>query len=270
MLEQGGRTDKFHKAVIVNYKSLIYWKIGSINNPPQEVTKMKLSIIIPMYNEASTIEAVLDKIVQVELAGIEKEIIVVDDGSTDESLELVKHSRLTETDLLKVYASPINLGKGAAVRCGFRFTTGNIILIQDADLELNPQEYKKLLAPILANETQVVYGSRFKQVNHNIPLKSRLANKFLTTLTNILFKGRLTDMETAYKVFKSDVIKHIRLKRVSFDFEPEITAKLLKAGYDIYEVPVSYNPRSTYEGKKINWRDGLEAIWTLIVCRLFD
>ena len=231
---------------------------------------MKLSVVIPVHNEASTIEEVLDKVVAVKLDGIEKEIIVADDGSTDGSLELVQHSRLAQAELVKVYASPVNFGKGAAVRHGFMRATGDIILIQDADLELDPEEYQYLLAPILAGQCQVVYGSRFKQTNKRIPLVSRVANKFLTMLTNLLFKGHLTDMETAYKVFKADVLKQIKLKRVGFDFEPEITAKLLKAGYQIHEVPISYNPRTSYEGKKIGYRDGLEAIWTLIVCRFFD
>lgn len=231
---------------------------------------MKLSVVIPVHNEASTIEEVLDKVVAVKLDGIEKEIIVADDGSTDGSLELVQHSRLAQAELVKVYASPVNFGKGAAVRHGFMRATGDIILIQDADLELDPQEYHYLLAPILAGECQVVYGSRFKKANTRIPFISRVANNFLTMLTNLLFKGHLTDMETAYKVFRAEVLKGIKLKRVGFDFEPEITAKLLKAGYKIHEVPISYNPRTSYEGKKIGYRDGLEAIWTLIVCRFFD
>jgi len=232
---------------------------------------MKLTVIIPMYNEASTIEEVLAKVVGVELPGIEKEIIVADDGSTDGSLELVQRSRLTQVDLFKVYASPVNLGKGAAVRGGLKFATGEVILIQDADLELDPQEYSKLLAPILGGQQQVVYGSRFLKKNHsNISRKSLLANQFLTRLTNLLFRSRLTDMETAYKVFRAEVLRGIKLKRVGFDFEPEITAKILKAGYGIYEIPVSYNPRTSYEVKKINWRYGLEAIWTLVVCCLID
>ena len=231
---------------------------------------MKLSVVIPVHNEASTIEEVLDKVVAVKLDGIDKEIIVADDGSTDGSLELVQHSHLAQAELVKVYASPVNFGKGAAVRHGFMRATGDIILIQDADLELDPQEYQYLLAPILAGQCEVVYGSRFKQANKRIPFVSRVANNFLTMLTNLLFKGHLTDMETAYKVFKADVLKQIKLKRVGFDFEPEITAKLLKAGYQIHEVPVSYNPRTSYEGKKIGYRDGLEAIWTLLVCRFFD
>jgi glycosyltransferase involved in cell wall biosynthesis len=231
---------------------------------------VKLSVVIPVHNEASTIEEVLEKVLAVELEGIEKEIIVADDGSTDGSLELVQRFRLAQADLVKVYASPVNFGKGAAVRYGFKMATGDIVLIQDADLELDPQEYGRLLAPILAGQSQVVYGSRFKQSDNKVPLVSRWANQFLTLLTNLLFGGRLTDMETAYKVFRAEVLQQIKLKRVGFDFEPEITAKLLKAGYQIQEVPISYNPRTSYEGKKIGWRDGLEAIWTLITCRLFN
>jgi len=231
---------------------------------------VKLSVVIPVHNEASTIEEVLEKVLAVELSGIEKEIIVADDGSTDGSLELVQRFRLAQADLVKVYTSPVNFGKGAAVRYGFKMATGDIVLIQDADLELDPQEYGRLLAPILAGQAQVVYGSRFKQNGNKVPLVSRWANQFLTLLTNLLFGGRLTDMETAYKVFRAEVLQQIKLKRVGFDFEPEITAKLLKAGYQIQEVPISYNPRTSYEGKKIGWRDGLEAIWTLITCRLFN
>ncbi len=231
---------------------------------------MKLSVVIPVYNEASTIEEVLDKVADVQLDDIEKEIIVADDGSTDGSLELVQRSQWAQADLVKVYAAPVNFGKGAAVRAGFSFATGDIVLIQDADLELNPQEYDRLLAPILAGECDVVYGSRFKAANSNISKKTVVANKFLTSLTNLLFHGHLTDMETAYKVFKADVLKSIKLKRVGFDFEPEITAKLLKTGYKIKEVPISYNPRTTVEGKKIGWKDGIEAIYTLFICRFFD
>jgi glycosyltransferase involved in cell wall biosynthesis len=230
---------------------------------------VKLSVVIPVHNEASTIEEVLEKVLAVKLDGIEKEIIVADDGSTDGSLELVQRVHLAQADLVKVYASPVNFGKGAAVRYGFKMATGDIILIQDADLELDPQEYGQLLAPILAGQCKVVYGSRFKQTSNKIPFVSRWANRFLTVLTNLLFGGHLTDMETAYKVFRVEVLQDIKLKRVGFDFEPEITAKLLKAGYRIHEVPISYNPRTSYEGKKIGWRDGLEAIWTLVTCRLF-
>lgn len=232
---------------------------------------MKLSIVIPVYNEESTIEEVLAQVIAVELRdGLEKEIVVVDDGSTDGSLEAIHRTQLAQGELVKVHASPINFGKGAAVRLGFRFATGDIILIQDADLELSPQEYNRLLAPILSGEADVVYGSRFRQNNQHIPLKARLANRFLTWLTNGLFRGRITDMETAYKVFRAEVLQQFRLKRVSFDFEPEITAKILKAGYRIHEIPIAYNPRTSYEGKKIRWQDGVEAIWTLLACRFFE
>lgn len=210
------------------------------------------------------------EVAAVQIEGIEKEIIVVDDGSTDGSLELVQRSYLAQSDLIKVYASPVNMGKGSAVRCGFKFASGDIILIQDADAELSPQEYGKLLVPILSGEAKIVYGSRFKERGNRMPLKTLVANKFLTMLTNLLFNGRLSDMETAYKVFRAEALKTIKLKRVGFDFEPEITAKFLKSGHKIAEVPVSYTPRTSYEGKKINWRDGLEAIWTLLSCRLFD
>ncbi|MFN8457602.1 MAG: glycosyltransferase family 2 protein [Anaerolineae bacterium] len=223
-----------------------------------------LSIVIPVYNEQSTIKEVIERVLAVELADIQKEIIISDDGSTDGSVEIIERERLAHSDLVKVHASIINLGKGAAVRFGFKYASGDIIIIQDADLELNPNEYVKLLQPILEGRTDVVYGSRFKTQNRNIPLKTRLANHFLTTLANLLYGSRLTDMQTAYKVFRSDVIKSLRLRCVGFDIDPEITAKLLKAGYTIHEVPISYNPRTAQEGKKISWRDGIEAIYTLL------
>jgi glycosyltransferase involved in cell wall biosynthesis len=163
--------------------------------------------------------------------------------------------------------NPINLGKGAAVRHGLSVATGDILLVQDADLELNPSEYGKLLAPILAGQTDVVYGSRFLQATARIPRRTRLANRALTTLTNVLFGGRLTDMETAYKVFRRDVIRSIRLRAVGFDFEPEVTARLLLARYRIVEVPIGYEPRTADEGKTIGWVDGVDAIYMLFKCR---
>lgn len=223
-----------------------------------------LSIVIPVYNEQSTIKEVIERVLAVDLAGIQKEIIISDDGSTDGSVEIIERERLAHSDLVTVHASVINLGKGAAIRFGFKYASGDIIIIQDADLELDPNEYVKLLQPILAGRAEVVYGSRFKARNGNIALKTRLANRFLTGLTNLLFGSRLTDMETAYKVFRADVIKSLRLRCVGFDIEPEITAKLLQAGYTIHEVPISYNPRTAQEGKKISWRDGVEAIYTLL------
>jgi glycosyltransferase involved in cell wall biosynthesis len=227
----------------------------------------KLSIIIPVYNEQSTIKEVIDQVVKVDLNPIQKEIIIYDDGSTDASLEIIKHEQLAHSDIVKVYASTTNLGKGAAIRFGFRHATGDVIIIQDADLELNPREYADLIRPILNGQTNVVYGSRFKDKNKSVPLKTRLANRILTSLTNLLYGSHLTDMETAYKVFRADVIKTLQLRCAGFDIEPEITARLLRAGHSIYEVPVAYDPRTSQEGKKISWRDGIEAIYTLAKCR---
>ena len=169
---------------------------------------------------------------------------------------------------MRVLHSPINLGKGAAVRLGLQHATGDVLLTQDADLELDPEEYGKLLAPIINDSALVVYGSRFQQPNKAISFRTRFANRSLTMLTNVLFGGRLTDMETGYKAFRREVLKKVRLRCVGFDFEPEITAKLLLAGYKIAEVPIGYSPRRVDEGKKIRWVDGLDAVYVLFKCRL--
>lgn len=227
----------------------------------------KLSIVIPVYNEQSTIKEVIDRVLEVDLGPIRKEVIISDDCSTDGSIEIIEREHSKHSDIIKVHTSVINLGKGAAIRFGFKYATGDIVIIQDADLELDPCEYVDLIQPILNRQADVVYGSRFKGQNKGIPLKTRLVNRFLTSLTNLLYGSHLTDMETAYKVFKAEVIKNLRLRCVGFDIEPEITAKLLKAGYSIYEVPIAYNPRTTQEGKKISWPDGVEAIYTLLKCR---
>lgn len=229
---------------------------------------MKLSVIIPVYNEEMTIGELLDRVTRVDVGDLEMEIIVANDGSTDTSELIIESRRSARPELIRVCSTPINLGKGAAVRLGLHHANGDIILIQDADLELNPDEYHLLLKPILNQESDVVYGSRFlNRKRQGIPLRTRLANRFLTSLTNFLFRGRLSDMETAYKVFRRDVIKCLRLRCVHFDFEPEITGHLLKAGHRIVEVPISYNPRRADEGKKISWVDGVEAIYTLLRVR---
>ncbi len=169
---------------------------------------------------------------------------------------------------MHVYHSPINLGKGAAVRMGLAFATGDVLLIQDADLELDPAEYTRLLEPILTGRADVVYGSRFLFRTNRVTAKTRVANRLLTTLTNVLFGGRLTDMETAYKVMRKEALEGLRLRCVGFDIEPELTARLLRAGRRIVEVPISYSPRTEDEGKKMRWIDGVDAIYTLLKCRL--
>ena len=231
--------------------------------------KIKLSVIIPVYNEQSTIAEVIDRVHAVEVPGLQKEIIVADDGSRDSSVSIINAYHKKYPNVIKVHTSLINLGKGAAIRFGLEFATGDIILIQDADLELNPEEYPQLLEPILRGETDVVYGSRFRRRANKIPFKTRIANWVLTQFTNLLYDSKLTDMATAYKVFRAQVIKGLTLRSARFEFEPEVTAKLLLSGYNIVEVPISYDPRSIAEGKKIGWFDGIEYIYTLFKYRFF-
>ena len=229
---------------------------------------MKLSIIVPVYNEQRTINEVIERVLAVDLGAIEREVIIANDGSYDDTRKVIDARGWLSDPRVRLCENPINLGKGAAVRHGVSVATGDILLVQDADLELNPAEYGKLLAPILAGQTDVVYGSRFLQAAAGIPRRTRIANRVLTTLTNILFGGRLTDMETAYKVFRRDVIRSIRLRAVGFDFEPEVTARLLLAGHKIVEVPIGYEPRTADEGKTIGWVDGFDAVYALVKCRL--
>jgi dolichol-phosphate mannosyltransferase len=228
---------------------------------------MKLSIIIPVYNEEQTIGTVVERVRAVNLDGIEKEIVVANDGSDDGTQRAIEAMPTGGPTPLSVHESPINLGKGAAIRLGLKYATGDVILIQDADLELDPNEYGALLAPILEGAS-VVYGSRFLRRIEGISARTRVANRMLTWLTNVLYLARLTDMETGYKVFRREVLGKIKLRAVGFDFEPELTAKLLLAGYRIVEIPITYNPRRRDEGKKIRWVDGLDAAYTLIKYRL--
>lgn len=226
---------------------------------------MKLSVIIPIYNEESTIREVLAK---VRAVAVPKEIIIVDDGSTDHTAEILREEEQKD-EITVVYNSLINIGKGAAVRIGIEHVTGDIVVIQDADLELEPSEYVKLIQPILKGEADVVYGSRFKEKGRGT-LVQIMANTILTVVTNMLYGTRITDMETAYKVFRADVLKSIRLKCTGFEFEPEITAKISRTGYTIQEIPIAYHPRTTEEGKKIRWWDGVIALYCLCKYKFLD
>jgi glycosyltransferase involved in cell wall biosynthesis len=229
---------------------------------------MRLSVIIPVYNEEQTIQEVLERVAAVDLGGIEIEIVIANDGSTDGTRRAIDERRLPPALPVHVYHSPINLGKGAAVRMGLAFASGDVLLIQDADLELDPAEYTQLLAPILEGRADVVYGSRFLSPTSTVPLKARTANRVLTILTNVLFGGRLTDMETAYKVMRREALDGLRLRCVGFDIEPELTARLLRAGRRIVEVPISYNPRRVDEGKRCDGSMAWTPSITLVKCRL--
>ncbi len=224
-----------------------------------------LTIIVPVYNEESTIAEVISRINQTELP-IAKEIIVIDDGSSDRTTNILSN----EKDITRLYSTPVNVGKGAAVRIGLTLAEGDIFLIQDADLELNPDEYGQLIQPILDGSTEVVYGSRFLKKNNKVAKSRLIANRFLTSITNILFHSKLTDMETAYKVFTSNVANRLVLRANRFEIEPEITARICLQGFEIKEVPISYSPRTKSEGKKINWRDGVRAILMLFRCYFSD
>ena len=231
---------------------------------------MKLSIIIPVYNEEKTILKVLDKVKKVKLNDITKEIILVDDFSTDGTKNIL--SELKDSSL-KIFFHQKNHGKGAAIRTALKHATGDIIIIQDADLEYEPEEYPKLLEPIIENETKVVYGSRLKAIRKNIKNMYKLhyiGNTVLTLMTNLLYGSMISDMETCYKVFRKEVIKDMKLKAKRFDFEPEITAKILKKGYKIKEVPINFVGRKFDEGKKITWKDGIKALYYLIKYRFVD
>lgn len=223
---------------------------------------VKLSVIIAVYNEATTVGEVIDRVFEVPL---DTEIIVVDDGSTDRSLE---HVRERGTKVRFVHEGRVNQGKGTAIRIGLTYATGDLVILQDADLELDPAEYERLVAPIVRGETDVVFGSRFLRRTPGIALKTRLQNRAIALLTNLLYGSRLSDVTTAYRVFRAEVIRDVRLESRRFEIESEITAKLLRLGHRIVEVPVSYRPRTSAEGKKIRWTDGVSAALALLRWRL--
>jgi glycosyltransferase involved in cell wall biosynthesis len=227
---------------------------------------MKLSVVIPVFNERATILSLIQSVQSVE---IPKEIIVVDDFSTDGTREVLRG--LDSNVGVKVLFQPRNMGKGAALRAGFESVTGDIVIIQDADLEYDPAEYPNLIQPILAGKADVVYGSRFLGGPHRVLLFwHSVGNSFLTMFSNMLTDLNLTDMETCYKVFRADILKRVRLRENRFGFEPEFTAKVARARCRIYEVPISYSGRDYSEGKKIGWKDGVAAIYFILKYRFVD
>ncbi len=251
----------------------------------QDKGSPKLSVIMPVYNERATIEKILER---VQAAEIDKEIIVVDDGSTDGTreflqalaraatahnpgvMELPQTGSLLHTDNIRIFFSEKNRGKGAALRRGFQEARGEIVLVQDADLEYDPQEYRQLILPIEQGVADVVFGTRFQGGSHRVLFFWHyIGNRFLTTFSNMFTNLNLSDVWTCYKVFRKEVLQGIKLREDRFGFEPEVTAKVAKQGWRVYEVPISYYGRTYAEGKKITWRDGFWAVWCIARYNLF-
>ena len=227
---------------------------------------MKLTVIIPAYNEKNTIQEIVRRVQATKLVD---EIIIVDDGSTDGTRALI--APMDGKDNIKVILHEKNQGKGAAVSTGISAASGDVLMIQDADLEYDPREYPNLMKPIEEGLADVVYGSRFLGAPHRaILFWNMVANKLLTLMTNVLYNNILTDMETGYKVFKREVVAEMKIHAKRFDFEPEFTAKILKKNVRLFEVPITFNPRDYSEGKKIKMKDAFEAVWTLLKYRFMD
>ncbi|MFC1517575.1 glycosyltransferase family 2 protein [Candidatus Margulisiibacteriota bacterium] len=228
---------------------------------------MKLSVLMPVYNEKPTLKTIVERVKQVP---IPKEIILVDDCSTDGSREILKELETSNDPELKIYYHQKNLGKGGAIRTGIEKAAGDYVIIQDADLEYDPNDYLELVKALEENNADVVYGSRFLGTCKNMSFSHLFGNKLLTFLANLLYGAKLTDMETCYKLWKTALIKNIKFKANRFNFEPEITAKMLKKKIKILEVPITYDAREFDQGKKISWKDGFSAIWALIKYRFVN
>jgi len=225
---------------------------------------MKLSVIVPVFNEKNTIEMLIEKLIAVP---IDKEIIIVDDGSTDGTTRILKKISEQNPGLIKVIFQPRNMGKGYAIRKAIVQVTGDVVIIQDADLEYEPMDYLRMIEPIKQGRADVVYGSRILGKNPVSSFSFYVGGRFLSLLTNILYGTSITDEPTCYKMFKSDILKSVKLNCKRFEFCPEITARIAKKKIKIYEVPIRYSPRRIKEGKKIRWKDGIIAVWTLIKYR---
>lgn len=225
---------------------------------------MRLSVIIPFYNEEKTLRTLIEKVISTKLA---YEIICVNDGSTDKSLEIVSELKTEFPDFIRIINYPLNSGKGHAIRKGLEFVTGEIILIQDADLEYDPSQYPELLKPFENNNVKVVYGSRNLIKNPKSTRLFYLGGIFLSRVVNLLYRSSITDESTGFKLFRAEILKGIELQCTGFEFCPEVTAKILNKKINITEVPIKYDPRSFTEGKKIKWTDGVTAVWTLVKYR---
>ncbi|MBI2940590.1 MAG: glycosyltransferase family 2 protein [Chloroflexi bacterium] len=239
-------------------------RASRLGNGDSSTRTIRLSVLIPVYNERDTIEEVIRRVEAVDLP---KEIVVVDDCSKDGSREIL---RGLNRPGVRVLFHPENRGKGAAIQTALAEATGDYVIIQDADLEYDPQEYHKLLAPIKAGVAEIVYGSRFLGRHKRMSLTQALGNRFLTLVTNFLYATSLSDMETCFKLVPTPILKSLKLRSRAFDFEPEVTAKLLKRGHRILEVPITYAARDEDEGKKISWKDGFPALKCLIRYRFTD
>ena len=237
-----------------------------MTSPDEAVRFQKLSVIVPVFDERNTVVEIVRRMRVVDLP-VDLEIVIVDDGSTDGTRDVL---RQLADSTVRVVTHDQNRGKGAAIRNGLEHVTGDLVLVQDADLEYDPEDWPKLLNPMMRGKAQVVYGSRFTGERRNMLFLHWVGNRFLSLVTNVLYNTTLSDMETCYKLFDRTLLDGITLRAQRFEFEPEVTAKILRRGIRIYEVPISYTGREFDEGKKITWRDGFVALWTLVKYRFVD